>query len=145
MPRAYASSVIPAPVAEVWTLIRDFNGLPDWHPAIADSEIEGGRPADSVGCIRSFHLGDGTHLREQLLVLDDVNRTMTYDFRQSPFPVRSYHGTLRASPVTDEDHTFVEWSGLFDADAADEATLLDTFANGVFRAGLDALKQRFET
>ena len=27
MPRAYASSVIPAPAAEVWA-VRDFNGLP---------------------------------------------------------------------------------------------------------------------
>jgi len=32
-----------------WARVRDFNGLPNWHPAIADSRIEGGEPADKIG------------------------------------------------------------------------------------------------
>ena len=46
------TAVIDAPVARVWAAMRDFNGLPGWHPVIARSEIEGGKPADQVGCIR---------------------------------------------------------------------------------------------
>ncbi len=42
MAKAHASSVINAPIEKVWARIRDFNGLPNWHPAIARSEIEGG-------------------------------------------------------------------------------------------------------
>ena len=49
MARSYASAVIPAPAEQVWELVREFNGLPDWHPAIASSEIEGGRSAGEVG------------------------------------------------------------------------------------------------
>ena len=30
MARAYASAIIKAPVETVWSLIRDFNGLPSW-------------------------------------------------------------------------------------------------------------------
>ena len=46
MPKAYASTVLNAPAEEVWALIRDFNALPAWHPAVTDSEIEDGlRPA----------------------------------------------------------------------------------------------------
>ena len=41
MPRIYISSVIDAPAAKVWERIRDFNGLPQWHPGIADSRIIG--------------------------------------------------------------------------------------------------------
>ncbi len=33
MPRPYSSAVIPASADEVWGLVRDFNGLPGWHPA----------------------------------------------------------------------------------------------------------------
>ena len=44
MARVYISSVINAPANRVWSLIRNFNGLPDWHPAVAESYIEGGNP-----------------------------------------------------------------------------------------------------
>ena len=33
MVQVYASSVIDASADNVWALIRDFNGLPQWHPA----------------------------------------------------------------------------------------------------------------
>ncbi len=56
MVKVYTSSVIDAPAAEIWGRIRDFNGLPNWHPAIADSRIELQQPADKVGCIRNFTL-----------------------------------------------------------------------------------------
>ena len=49
MTHVYASSIIPASVDQVWKVVRDFNALPGWHPAIAESRIEEGRPADQVG------------------------------------------------------------------------------------------------
>ena len=54
MARVYVSSVINAPAAKVWARVRDFNGLPNWHPGIAESRIENGEPADKVGCVRAF-------------------------------------------------------------------------------------------
>ena len=65
MIRVYVSSVIDASADTVWSRVRDFNGLPQWHPAIADSRIENGEASDRVGCIRHFHqlavhAGDGT-------------------------------------------------------------------------------------
>ena len=67
MARAYASIILNAPVEAVWPLVRDFNALPKWAPAIAKSKIEGGLDADVVGCVRSFHTHDGAHIRERLL------------------------------------------------------------------------------
>ena len=54
MARAHASSVIDAPIDQVWARIRDFNGLSNWHPAVARSEIESNEPSDRVGCVRVF-------------------------------------------------------------------------------------------
>ena len=54
MARVYTSSVINASAARVWARVRDFNGLSNWHPAIAESRIENGEPADKVGCVRNF-------------------------------------------------------------------------------------------
>ena len=56
MARVFTSSVINAKASDVWDRIRDFNGLPKWHPAIRDSRIEDALPADKVGCIRNFNL-----------------------------------------------------------------------------------------
>ena len=69
MIKIYTSSVIDAPADEVWAYIRDFNALPKWHPAIAESRIENNLPADKVSCIRAMRLRDGGAIREQLLTL----------------------------------------------------------------------------
>ena len=67
MARAHASSVIDAPIEQVWNRIRDFNGVPNWHPGVATSKIEGGQPSDQVGCVRVLTLQDGAPIRERLL------------------------------------------------------------------------------
>ncbi|UDL93786.1 SRPBCC family protein [Lichenihabitans sp. PAMC28606] len=141
MSKAYASTIVPAPADTVWAIIRDFDGLPTWHTGIAKSSIDDGLPPDRVGCIRTLVLQDGASIREKLLALSDVDRSMSYDFQASPFPVRDYEATLRVLPVTDGDASFVEWSATFTAAETDEAAMRDTFAKGVFQSGLDALKQ----
>ena len=87
MARVYASSVINASAARVWARVRDFNGLSNWHPAIAESRIENGEPADKVGCIRNFSLRNGDRLREQLLGLSDFDMFCTYSILDSPMPL----------------------------------------------------------
>jgi len=49
MPKVRKSTVLDAPVEEVWDVIRDFNGHDRWHPAVATSRIERGNPSDMVG------------------------------------------------------------------------------------------------
>jgi uncharacterized protein YndB with AHSA1/START domain len=120
MARAYASIVLKAPVETVWRLVRDFNGLPSWAPPVATSKIENGLDADVVGCIRSFHMRNGDHVRERLLALDDANYSFTYNFEKPAFPVKNYLATLRLYPVTHTNQTFAEWSASFD-EAPDDA------------------------
>ena len=143
MAKVYASSVIAAPADRVWAVVRDFNGLPDWHPAIADSRIEDSEPSDKVGCVRNFNLKDGGNIREQLLTLSDFDFTCSYAILESPMGVRNYVATLRLMPVTDGNRTFAEWTAEFDCPPERERELVDQIGNGVFQGGFDALKSRF--
>jgi uncharacterized protein YndB with AHSA1/START domain len=142
MIRVYSSSVIDAPADRVWEVVRDFNGLPDWHPLIADSRIEGGLAADRVGCIRNFRTRDGGLIREQLLTLSDYDYECSYAILESPMGVDNYVATLKLTPITDGNRTFAEWSAEFDCDEARERELSQAIGQGVFQGGFDALKRR---
>jgi carbon monoxide dehydrogenase subunit G len=144
MARAHASSVINAPVEEVWKRIRDFNALADWHPGIATSEIEGGRQSDQVGCVRVLTLQDGGKIREQLLEMSDLGHHYSYSILDGPLPVANYRATLRLRRVSDGDRTFAEWSASFDADPPEKQAEAEKFVSkGVFQGGFDALKKHF--
>src|SRR5271166_221518 len=84
MARVYVSTVVNARNDRVWARVRDFNGLPNWHPAIAESRIEGGEPADKIGCVRDFRLRNGDRIREKLLGLSDYDMFCTYSILESP-------------------------------------------------------------
>jgi hypothetical protein len=142
MPRVYASSVIDAPAAKVWEKVRDFNALPRWHPRIRESRIENGEPSDKVGCVRDFRLQNGDRLREKLLGLSDYDMFCTYSILESPMPLTNYMATLRLTPISDGDRTFIEWSAEFDCAAEAAADLVDGIGNNVFQAGFDALKRQ---
>jgi hypothetical protein len=141
MARAYASAIIKAPVQAVWSVIRDFNSLPIWHPAIKDSTIEDGLDADVVGCVRAFHLQDGKLVREKLLALDDQNYTFSYNFMPDApaFPVKNYIATIRLYPVTKDDTCFCEWEAVFDEPAKEQGTYVDIISNAVFAEGWKAM------
>ena len=143
MIKIYTSSVIDAPADAVWQRIRDFNGLPGWHPGIADSRIEQNLPPDRIGCVRNFRTRDGGTIREQLLTLSDYDYECTYSILESPMGVENYVATLKLTPVTDGNRTFAEWSAEVDCAAARERELAHSIGQGVFQAGFDALKTHF--
>jgi len=143
MAKVYVSTVIPAPASEVWAVVRDFNGLPDWTRFVVESRIEHHKSADQVGCIRNFRLKDGGRIRERLLALSDYEMSCTYSILESPMGVENYVATLRLIPVTETDHAFAEWSAEFDAAPEREDALAADIGTNVFAAGLAALKSRF--
>ena len=143
MARVFTSTVINASAADVWDRIRDFNGLPKWHPRIRDSRIEDALPADKVGCIRNFNLQNGDNIREQLLGMSDYDLLQSYAILESPMPLTDYMATLRLTPVTDGERCFAEWSAEFDCDPKDEAELVSGIGTNVFQGGFDALKRHF--
>ncbi|MFL6664808.1 MAG: SRPBCC family protein [Rhizobacter sp.] len=143
MVRVYVSSVIDAGADNVWARVRDFNGMPQWHPGIADSRIENEDRSDRVGCVRQFHTRDGGMIRERLLALSDYDYACSYAILESPMGVTDYVATLKLTPVTDGVRTFAEWSAEFECAEGRERELIEHVGQGVFQAGFDALKRHF--
>ena len=143
MPKVYVSTVIAAPAAEVWRVVRDFNGLPSWTPFVAESRIEQNAKADQIGCIRNFTLKDGGRIREKLLALSDYDLSCTYTILESPMGVSDYIATLALTPVTDGNATFASWQADFDCPPERAAALIQQIGQGVFQTAFSALKQRF--
>ena len=142
MARVYVSTVVNVRNDRVWARVRDFNGLPNWHPAIAESRIEGGEPSDKIGCVRDFPLRNGDRIREKLLGLSDYDMYCTYAILELPMGVENYVATLRLTPVTDGDKTFLGMVGRIRLRARARGGIA-TIGGGVFQGGFDALKRAF--
>lgn len=141
MVKVFTSSVINAHINKVWTKIRDFNALPNWHPAITSSYIENDELSDKVGCIRNLNLKEGATIREKLLALSDLDYLCSYSILESPMPVKNYVATLQLKPITDGDLTYAEWVAIFDCDPQEEKNLINVIGDGVFQTGFNSLNQ----
>lgn len=143
MPTIKVSSVIDAPIEKVWHRIRDFNGLPSWHPRMVESEIEDGKAATEIGCVRNFKVASGATIREKLLAFSDDEHLTTYSIIGHPAPISNHTATLKLERVTDGDRTFAIWTSQFDAPAEKADEIAKGMAANVFQGGFDALKDHF--
>ncbi len=141
MQRVMRSAIIDAPIERVWAVLRDFNSHDAWHPAVADSHIEGGEAADQVGCVRNFHLRDGAHIREQLLTLSDDAFVSTYCILDATVPLQRYVATVTLKRVTDGDRTFWHWQSTFDTPPGREREFAEMVGTGVYEAGFEGLRR----
>jgi hypothetical protein len=124
-----------ASVDQVWKIVGQFNGLPQWHPMIVKSTLDDG------GKRRTLSLPDGSKIVEDLRAADDGSHTMTYAIVDSPLPVTDYVSTIRVFPAQDGVGCTVEWSSTFDPTGDENAAV--TAINQVFQAGLDNLTKMF--
>jgi NADPH:quinone reductase len=135
------STVIDAPIARVWAVLRDFNSHDQWHDVVDQSRIEGGEASSQVGCVRSFSLKDGNRIREQLLTLSDAEYKSTYCIVEATVPLQRYVATVTLKPVTDGDRTFWHWESTFATPPGMERELTEMVAQGVYEAGFENLRR----
>jgi uncharacterized protein YndB with AHSA1/START domain len=143
MAKVTVSSVIDAPVEKIWSRIRDFNGLPSWHPRMVKSHIEGGPASDKIGCVRVLALVTGAQIRERLVDFNDHDFSVTYSILETPQPISNHLATLKLTRVTDGDRTFAEWTATFDAPAEEADKIAKGMGENVFQGGFNALKSHF--
>ncbi len=141
MARVLVSSVIEAPIAQVWDAIRRFDAVADVMPFVASSPIEDGRESTAVGAVRVVTQVDGAVFREVLVAHSDAERFYSYTFVGSPIPVRDHLTTIRLRAITDGDHTLGDWSSRFEISPEREAELVGLMEEN-FLAGLRALDER---
>lgn len=134
---------VKATPAKCWEKIKDFNGLPAWHPAIASSTATDG---SKVGSIRTLTLKGGGKIIEELEGYDDATMTMKYHMKEGALPVTNYSSILSVKPGTAGD-AIIEWRGAFyrgypgndpPPDQNDEAAV--KAMTGVYQTGLANLK-----
>lgn len=138
MTKVCASAVIDAPVDVVWAILREFDGMPRWHPAVTASAREGDAGVNAPGAIRALALANGAGLREQLRSLDDEERETVYTLLSGPLPVCDYVGHLTARPVTLDGRTFVEWGAEF-AVTSEDVEAVRGMMREVYEMGLKGL------
>jgi uncharacterized protein YndB with AHSA1/START domain len=138
---------IDAPPAAVWARIHDFNGLKDWHPAIAESPADKG---NEEGSVRLLKIKGGGEMTETLEAYDEAK--MKYSYRAKDggaLPVTNYTSTL--SVRGEGSQSVVEWRGAFyrgypnndpPPDQNDEAAV--RAITGVYQGGLANLKKLVE-
>lgn len=90
-----------------------------------------------------MRLRNGDRVRERLVGLSDFDLFFSYAILESALGVENYVATVRLTPVTDGERTFIEWSAEFDCPAEREAEIVNTLAGGVFQGGFDSLKRHF--
>ncbi len=136
MAKVTVSTELDVPADELWRLVGQFNGLPDWHPAVEKSELE------EEGQIRKLSLAGGGTIVERLERIDDNERVYTYTIEQGPLPVANYVSTIRVRQEPDGKRSVVEWSGEFQAAGASETDAMKVIQD-VYQAGIDNLKKLY--
>lgn len=128
------STKLNASAGDVWNVIGDFNGLPNWLPPVAASVLE------DNGTLRHLTLGDGGEVFERLVTLDKPGMRCTYAITDSPLPIENYSATLSVADNGDGTST-VTWESAFAPTVAEAEA--QGIIEGIYQAGFDALKQRF--
>lgn len=135
------STVIDAPIEQVWGVLRDFNGHDRWHPAVDRSHIDDGLKTDQIGAVRNFVLTGGERVREQLLSLSDKNHSFRYTIVDADVPLIDYVADVSLKPVTDGNRTFWSWRSRFKTPKGQETELAQLVAEGVYEAGFEAVRE----
>jgi carbon monoxide dehydrogenase subunit G len=139
---------INAPPDKVWKVIGNFQDM-SWHPAVEKVEGQGGNDANAT---RTLTLKSGGTIAEKLDGYDAAKMMYKYEITNvdvKVLPVNNYSSSL--SVKDNGGKSTVEWKGAFyrgfmnndpPPELNDEAAV--KAVTGVYRTGLDALKQKLE-
>ncbi|WP_428547199.1 SRPBCC family protein [Profundibacter sp.] len=141
---------VAAPPEEVWAAIGNFQDM-SWHPVVFSTEGEGG---NEINATRVLTLGKegGPTINELLYKYSDEKMSYSYRIEKvdvKVLPVTNYSSHLTVKP-REGGGSIVEWRGAFyrgypnndpPEELNDEAAI--AAVTGVYKAGLDALVERF--
>jgi len=146
MIKVTTGAVIDAPAEKVWAVLRPFQNMTVWHPAVVRSDREGAVGADAPGEIRALTVeGASAVLRERLESLSDETRTVTYSIVEGPLPVTNYLGTLSVHADTLSGRSFVEWGARCDATGGADEAETAAMMRFIYETGLKGLIEAVRT
>ena len=139
MPLTSQSTVINAPVSDIWNRVRNFHDF-SWAPnVITNVEKVGDIDGSSVGAKRILN---GV-FHETLVEIDDDNCLLRYSIDDGPSPVSrdevsNYIGSIKLG-ANNEGGVLVEWSSSWESKSDDAVE----FCHGIYVALLDELAKSF--
>jgi hypothetical protein len=140
MGKTYQTTVINAPVDQVWSKIKNFHDL-SWASGIIDKcEALGDKSGDQIGARRILNGA----FYETLVEFSELDKSFKYSIDDGPPPVsksdvKDYIGAVRLIPVTDSNTCFIEWSSSWESPTEDACD----FCHNIYVALLDELKKEF--
>lgn len=94
---------------DAWKMIRCFNGVIKYLPAVLKSTREG----SGAGSVRTLVLSDGGRVVERLEEVDESpSPFLTYSIITSPLPIEKYFATMRVQGL-DGSRCKLIWSSTF--------------------------------
>ena len=123
--------------AAVWSMIGPFCAIKDWLPPIGACSEDGKTPPT-----RTLVTKDGKATFVELeTARSEAKYTYSYSFTSSPLPVTNYRSTIVVVAKRPGVST-VTWSATYTPAAGKVKDASDAL-NGVYEAGLDAIKNKF--
>ena len=134
------TGVLNADADEVWSLIGDFGGLPNWIPGIASSTMQGS-PTDA-GSTRTLTVGNGFQITEALVDYSAAERSYSYVVIGGVGGnIKNYLSTLRVEP-TGAGSSRVIWSATFDpVEGITDAAAIEGTSN-IYKGAIEGLKKK---
>ena len=131
------STDVAATPSIVWSAIGPLCAIKDWHPAVGTCTEDGKVPPT-----RTLITKDGkVTFVEMQVARSDAERTYSYNFVSSPFPVTQYVGTISVAAKGQRMST-ITWHGVYTPLPGKEAEANAAFAS-IYEPGLAALKAKF--
>jgi len=140
MPKTDQSTVIDAPIADVWSRFDNFHDL-SWAPGvITDVQKEGNIDGSSVGAKRVLN----NAFYETLIEKNNDEYWLKYTIDNGPSPiskdeVSNYIGIVKLSNTGEGGATLVEWTSSWESES-DGAV---DFCHGIYVALLGELSKSF--
>lgn len=140
---AYQTVDLNAASGDVWDAIKTFDGLAGWNPVFEQAVLVGGEN-NTPGAKRRLFVKDGPVFDEELLEFDEAQMRLRYKIiGENELPIDNYDSTVKVVR-TGRGSSSVLWRGSFTAKPGNKDEDMIKFIEGVYRAGLDNLKQRFQ-
>ena len=128
---------VNGPPAAVWSAIGAFCAIKDWLPPVGMCIEDGKTPPT-----RTLVTKDGkAAFVEKQTARNDAEHTYSYAFVSSPLPVTNYSSTIKVT-AKGEGTSVITWTGTYTPDSGKEKDASEVL-NGVYEAGLSAIKVRF--
>jgi len=149
--KAKESVTIHASVDKVWEMVKQFDGIANWHPDVKNSTGDGKHES---GGARTVTMQNGEAIVDELDYYNDKEHEYSYRLKTEnvkALPVSSYSVELQVKPATESGESVVMLKSRFyrgdtgntPPDSLNDAAAVQAM-NAYFKNGLNHLKQQLE-